>query len=538
MQLLPQVFSHTCRSQVKTKPSKQLKRGLKMQKIASTSVVKRLNDHDNVAIAVTALHQGVMPDISDLVISENIPAGHKVAVSDIVEGEDIIKYGQVIGYATKDIPKGSHVHTHNVSMRERSSSLVNFSPFEKTEGLANERYFEGFARPNGQVGTRNFIGILSTVNCSATVSKAVAEKLNNDSEIKSLGYDGVVAITHGSGCAINTDTEGYEYLDRVMRGYASHANFAFVLVIGLGCETYQVKDMIARHKSDGFSNTSYFNIQDAGGTRASIERAHQTLLELARSHPTVARTKAPLKHLCVALQCGGSDGYSGITANPALGYAADLIVKHGGSVILAETPEIYGAEHLLLDRSISQDVAQKLLDRIDWWKHYTKINNAELNNNPSPGNKAGGLTTILEKSLGAVAKGGTSSLNDVLLYAEKRSVTGFNFMDSPGYDPISVTGQIASGSNVVCFTTGRGSVSGFKPVPCIKLATNTSMFNRISEDMDINCGTIADGNKSIAEVGEEIFEKILAIASGTESASEELGYGNNEFVPWPIGAVT
>ncbi|CDG53512.1 D-galactarate dehydratase (fragment) [Halomonas sp. A3H3] len=240
----------------------------------------------------------------------------------------------------------------------------------------------------------------------------------------------------------------------------------------------------------------------------------------------------------VALQCGGSDGYSGITANPALGHAADLIVQHGGSVILAETPEIYGAENLLIDRSINENVAQKLLDRITWWKHYTEINGAELNNNPSPGNKAGGLSTILEKSLGAVAKGGTSSLNDVLLYAEKMTTRGFNFMDSPGYDPISVTGQIASGSNVVCFTTGRGSVSGFKPAPCLKLATNTSMYEKMHEDMDINCGVIVDGTDSVESVGEQIFERIIAIASGDMSASESLGYGNNEFVPWLVGAVT
>ncbi|ODC04018.1 galactonate dehydratase [Terasakiispira papahanaumokuakeensis] len=509
-----------------------------MELITSSSTVKRLHEHDNVAVAMNVMSQGMPVGIADVTTRQPIPAGHKLALKTIEPGEHILKYGQVIGYATQTIEAGAHVHTQNVAMQERASSLDQFVPAQITPVTDHTRTFQGFVRPNGKVGTRNYIGILSTVNCSATVSKAVADKLDSSETLKALGYDGVVAITHGSGCAINTEHEGFTFLDRVMRGYADHPNFAFILVIGLGCETYQVKDMIARQHAESDPSVFYFNIQEAGGTRASIKLAEEKLLAMARERQPVSRSSVPLSELCVALQCGGSDGYSGITANPALGYAADLIVRHGGSVILAETPEIYGAEHLLLDRAISQPVAQKLLDRIDWWKHYTAINNAELNNNPSPGNKAGGLTTILEKSLGAVAKGGTSSLNDVLEYAEPRTVAGFNFMDSPGYDPVSVTGQIASGANVVCFTTGRGSVSGFKPAPCIKLATNSAMYQRIAEDMDINCGTIIEGDRAIEAVGEAVFERIIAIASGEASASESLGYGNNEFVPWSVGAIT
>lgn len=509
-----------------------------MELITSSSTVKRLHERDNVAVAIHAVSKGLPVGFDSLEARDNIPAGHKLALRDIEKGDNILKYGQVIGYASETIKAGSHVHTHNVKMRERSSSMENFVPASITPVTETGRTFKGFVRPDGRVGTRNYIGILSTVNCSATVSKVVADELDKSPELKALGYDGVVAITHGSGCAVNTENEGYLFLDRVMRGYASHPNFAFVLVIGLGCETYQVRDMVARQSPEEQPRLFYFNIQDAGGTRASIRLAQEKLMSMAREFQAPARSPVPISELCVALQCGGSDGYSGITANPALGYAADLVVRHGGSVILAETPEIYGAEHLLLDRAISEDVARKLLARIDWWKNYTRINNAELNNNPSPGNKAGGLTTILEKSLGAVAKCGTTSLNDVLEYAEQRTVAGFNFMDSPGYDPVSVTGQIASGSNIVCFTTGRGSVSGFKPAPCIKLATNSAMYERMSEDMDINCGTIVDGGRSIEEVGTEIFERIIAIASGEKSASESLGYGNNEFVPWPVGAIT
>lgn len=509
-----------------------------MNLINSPSVIIHLNSRDNVGVASKAVPRGIPIDEDGTLAQENIDAGHKVALTRIQEGEAVFKYGQLIGLAARDIQPGEHVHTHNLTMIELDSSLDDFKPHSRTDTASHTRTFRGFQRSDGGVGTRNYIGILSTVNCSATVAKAAADELNRSGRLDEMGFDGVVAITHGSGCAMNTDSEGFEFLERVIAGYAQHPNFAFVLIIGLGCETNQVKTLVKRKGLEDASRLAYFNIQDSGGTRSSIKTACRHILEMAARHGQQERAPASLEHLVVALQCGGSDGYSGITANPALGHAADLIVQHGGSVILAETPEIYGAENLLIDRAINENVAQKLLDRISWWKHYTEINGAELNNNPSPGNKAGGLSTILEKSLGAVAKGGTSSLNDVLLYAEKITMRGFNFMDSPGYDPISVTGQIASGSNVVCFTTGRGSVSGFKPAPCLKLATNTAMYEKMHEDMDINCGVIVDGTDSVESVGEQIFERIIAIASGDMSASESLGYGNNEFVPWLVGAVT
>ncbi|TVP50291.1 MAG: altronate dehydratase [Halomonas sp.] len=509
-----------------------------MDLINSPSVIIHLNPRDNVGVASNAVPKGIPIDQNGTLAKENIDAGHKVALTKINKGDAVYKYGQLIGLAAQDVQAGEHVHTHNLTMIELDSSLQDFQPHQKTATQSSSRTFQGFQRADGSVGTRNFIGILSTVNCSATVAKAAADLLNQSGELTQMGFDGVVAITHGSGCAMNTDSEGFAFLERVIAGYAQHPNFAFVLIIGLGCETNQVKTLVKRKGLEDASRLAYFNIQDTGGTRTSIKTACDHIMQMAAQHGQQQREPALLEHLVVALQCGGSDGYSGITANPALGHAADLIVQHGGSVILAETPEIYGAENLLIDRSIDESVAQKLLDRITWWKHYTEINGAELNNNPSPGNKAGGLSTILEKSLGAVAKGGTSSLNDVLLYAEKITSRGFNFMDSPGYDPISVTGQIASGSNVVCFTTGRGSVSGFKPAPCLKLATNTAMYEKMHEDMDINCGVIVDGAASVESVGEQIFERIIAIASGDMSASESLGYGNNEFVPWLVGAVT
>ncbi|NWO11541.1 altronate dehydratase [Chromohalobacter salexigens] len=509
-----------------------------MQLINTTPSVIRLNATDNVGVATRAVPEGLPLGVDECVARHNIDAGHKVALTPLAEGDNVIKYGQVIGRASRDIDVGEHVHTHNLAMLERDTALEGFEPFPRTSASDSRRTFMGYHRPNGQVGTRNYIGILSTVNCSATVAKVAAERLNAEGEIAALGFDGVVPITHGSGCAMNTESEGFAFLERVIAGYARHPNFAHVVIIGLGCETNQVKQLVEKSDLEDAARLAYFNIQQVGGTRASIQMACDKVLDMARSHERDERRPAPLHHLSVALQCGGSDGYSGITANPALGHAADLIVRHGGSAILSETPEIYGAEHLLLDRAVNVDVARKLLARIAWWKHYTEINGAELNNNPSPGNKAGGLSTILEKSLGAVAKGGSSSLNDVLEYAEPLKVPGFNFMDSPGYDPVSVTGQIASGATVVCFTTGRGSVSGFKPAPCLKLATNTHMYETMQEDMDLNCGAIIDGDVSVEEMGEAIFERIVAVASGDASASESLGYGSNEFVPWMVGAIT
>ncbi|SHE98187.1 altronate hydrolase [Modicisalibacter ilicicola DSM 19980] len=506
--------------------------------INNVPAVIRLHQSDNVGVAARPVPKEYPIDDAQHLTEENIDAGHKVALLPIAKGQAIVKYGQVIGLASRDIAVGEHVHTHNVGMLERDTSLKSFKPASRTVVTRAERTFDGFHRANGQVGTRNYIGILSTVNCSATVSKVVAEQLNATHEFEALGFDGVVPVTHGTGCAMNTESEGFAFLERVLTGYAVNPNFAFVLIVGLGCETNQVKQLVEKHGLSDSSRIYYFNIQGAGGTRASIELASNKIREMAREHAHAQRQPAPLSHLSVALQCGGSDGYSGITANPALGHAADLIVQHGGSVILSETPEIYGAEHLLINRAIDAEVARKLLERIAWWKHYTQINGAQLNNNPSPGNKAGGLTTILEKSLGAVAKSGSSSLNDVIEYAEPLRVPGFNFMDSPGYDPVSVTGQIASGATVVCFTTGRGSVSGFKPAPCLKLATNTAMYDSMQEDMDVNCGHVVDGTATVQEVGERIFERIIAIASGEPSASERLGYGNNEFVPWMVGAVT
>ena len=397
-------------------------------------------------------------------------------------------------------------------------------------------FFDGILRDNGDVATRNYIGIISTVNCSATVSKMIAEKIKYSNVLKDYpNVDGIVPITHSTGCGMNTASEGMQIFQRTIDGFKNHPNFSHVFVIGLGCECAQINlfsDSMKKH-----NRIHFLTIQDEGGTKKIVDKVFNQIKDLLKEANNIKRTPQAAHHLTLALQCGGSDGYSGVSANPSLGVAADLLVKNGGSSILSETPEIYGAEHLLINRANNKIVADKLIKKIEWWKNYTTINNSSMDNNPAPGNKKGGLTTILEKSLGAVAKGGNSILNDVLSYAEPLKNKGFNFMDSPGYDPVSVTGQVASGANVICFTTGRGSCFGCKPVPSLKLATNTAIFNKMSEDMDINCGTVIDSEETVEQVGKKVFELVLKTASGHKSKSELNGYGDEEFNPWQVGVV-
>jgi galactarate dehydratase len=498
-----------------------------------------LSGADNVATTRRPVAQNE-PLLGGLAARSDIPRGHKLALKAISLGEPIVKYGQIIGYASQDIGIGDHVHTHNVEMREIELHHAFSSAFQKTDFVpeAERATFEGYVRADGRVGTRNFIAILSSVNCSATVSHAVADHFNRGGGLNGFdNIDGVVALTHGGGCAINTLAEGYLYLTRVIAGYATHPNVGGALMIGLGCETNQIPHILRDYKLEEGERLRTMTIQDVGGTKKTIATAIDAIGEMLERVNADRRTTVDASHLTVALECGGSDAYSGMSANPALGHAADLLVRHGGTAVLAETPEIYGGEHLLTSRAASPAVAEKLLDRIEWWRHYAESNNAELNNNPSHGNKVGGLTTILEKSLGAISKSGSTSLNAVYEYAEQIDANGLVFMDTPGYDPVAVTGQIAGGCNVVCFTTGRGSTSGYKPAPCLKIATNTVMYERMVDDMDINCGEIVSGNDTIEAAGMRIFRAVLATASGAPTLSEQQNYGNNEFVPWQVGAI-
>ena len=506
---------------------------------ATASPVIRLHPADNVVVARAALAEG-QPIGDGVRATGPVPRGHKIATAAIAAGAAVHKYGQIIGHAVVDIAPGQHVHTNELAMgdlalaHEFCSDATQLPPVPE----AQQARFAGYLRDDGRVGTRNMIVLASSVNCSATVCSAVADHFNNKGGLDGIeGVDGVLALTHGGGCALNTEGEGYRMLTRVLAGYVRHPNVGGALLIGLGCESNQIPALMQAHGLREGPTLRHMTIQETGGTRATIARAIAAVREMLPIVRAARRTSQKLSGLVVALECGGSDGYSGISANPALGHAADLIVRHGGTAVLAETPEIYGAEHLLTRRAATPAVAEKLLERIAWWRDYAARGQAELNNNPSHGNKAGGLTTILEKSLGAVAKSGTAPLSAVLEYGEMVRTRGFVFMDTPGYDPVAVTGQVAGGCNVICFTTGRGSASGFKPAPCIKIATNTPMFERMREDMDIDCGTIVTGTEDVAAAGQRIFEMILAVASGQRTQSELLGYGDNEFVPWQLGAV-
>lgn len=497
----------------------------------------RLDPSDTVVTAIREIPAGT--DVENVTALSTIPAGHKIASTSISKGSPIFKYAQVIGYASEDISAGEHVHTQNVAFRA-SDQPADFSTDIREIPLVSEAArdtFLGYRRDNGRVGTRNYIAIVTSVNCSATAARRIADHFTPERLVDFPNVDGVVAFVHGTGCGIGGDGEGFETLQRVMWGYCRHPNNAGVLMVGLGCEMNQIDWLLEAYGLKHGPSFQTMNIQSSGGLRHTVEMGIAMVEDMLPSANAARRTICPASDLKVALQCGGSDAWSGITANPALGHACDLLVAQGGTGVLAETPEVYGAEHLLTRRAQTRDIGEKLIDRVRWWEDYMRRNKGSLDNNPSPGNKAGGLTTILEKSLGAVAKGGTSPLNGVYRYAEPIAARGFTFMDSPGYDPASVTGQIAGGCNLVCFTTGRGSAFGSKPSPTIKIASNSELARRMPADMDVDAGTILTENVSVEEKGREIYELFLRVASGEKSKSEIEGLGDYEFVPWQIGAV-
>jgi altronate dehydratase len=498
----------------------------------------RLHPDDNVIIALGDLARGGSAPGLDRPLAQAVARGHKIATRMIGEGERVVRYGQTIGVAIRAIAPGEHVHVHNLGMGGHGADYAFSTEVRPLPEPSETRHFMGYHRADGSVGTRNYLGILTSVNCSGSVARFIAESVEKQGWLSDFGnVDGVVPIVHGTGCGMAGDDEGYETLFRTLQGYSRNPNFAGILLLGLGCEVMQVPDLVGRGRMRSDSNFRYMTIQQSGGTRKTIERGVEQLKEMAAVANAVERAPAGLEHLVIGLQCGGSDGYSGITANPALGAASDLLIAHGGTTILSETSEIYGAEHLLTRRAVTPEVGAKIIERIRWWEEYTARNGGQMDNNPSPGNKKGGLTTILEKSLGAVAKSGMAPLTQVYKFAEQVNERGFVFMDSPGYDPCSVTGQIASGANLIAFTTGRGSVSGYKPTPCIKLATNSEMYRRMAEDMDVNCGDIVSEGVSLEDKGREIFELFLRVASGEQTKSEQLGFGGAEFVPWQMGAV-
>jgi len=508
--------------------------------MTSSSPLIRLHPTDNILVAKAALSLGQdLPDLG-LKVRAQVPAGHKIAAAAIAAGTPVRKYNTVIGMAARDIAPGEHVHTHNLQFVEFDRDPHFCEDVTPVDYLpeTQQATFLGIVRDDGRVATRNYIGILSSVNCSATVCRKIAEHFTAERLAPFPNVDGVVAFTHNTGCGMSTPSLNFDVFRRTLAGYAKHANLAAVLIIGLGCERNQVGDLLSSQSLATGPTLVPLIMQDTAGTRASIQAGVDAITAMLPAANDVKRVAVSAKHLSIGLQCGGSDGFSGITANPALGAAMDILVRHGGTAILSETPEIYGVEHMLTRRAMTPAVGQKLLDRLAWWKEYSRGQSGQMNGVVVAGNQAGGIANIFEKLLGSAMKGGTTPLQAVYEYAEPIDQHGFVFMDSPGFDPCSATGQIASGANLICFTTGRGSMFGAKPVPSIKLASNTPMFEKLRDDMDINCGVVVDGACTVAELGEDIFREILDVASGKRTRSEELGLGDNEFVPWSLGIVT
>lgn len=495
-----------------------------------------LHTNDDVLIATQQLLPGHLAGQAQVPVTDLVPSGHKLAAHNVQTGQPVRRYNQIIGFATSDILAGQHIHSHNLGMGEFERDYAIGQGINALPKPAQPATFMGYQRNNGKVGTRNYIAVIASVNCSATVVRAIARHFTPERLVDYPRVDGVLALPHPSGCGMGAAGEGMDILRRTLVGYAVHPNFAGVLFVGLGCEQNQVAALVERVGSHEPGMLHSLVMQGEGGTTAAIQKGISLVSAMLEAANRFQRQEVPVSQLIVGLNCGGSDGYSGITANPALGGASDLLVAHGGTSILSETPEIFGAEHLLTRRAASPEIAQKLIQRIDWWKDYTRRNGGEMNNNPSVGNKAGGLTTILEKSLGAVAKGGTSTLNGVYQYAEPVTAKGFVYMDTPGYDPVSATGQAAGGAQIICFTTGRGSAFGCAGVPTIKLATNNALFERMRDDMDVNCGDLITGTPMI-EISQRIFEAIIRHASGEKVRSEVLDYGHDEFLPWQVGAV-
>lgn len=502
-------------------------------------LIIRLDAQDNVAVALQGLAAKAVINKEGVVCREEIPAGHKVALIEITVKESVRKYGQIIGFATKTIRPGEWVHNHNMTMGDFARDYAIGEDARPTRMVSEEdrRTFDGIIREQGDIATRNYIGVLSTVNCAASVSRFIVDAVGPDILAAFPNVDGVVSLGHGSGCGMVPDGEGFQLLQRTLAGYARHPNFAGILLVGLGCEVNQVDCLLDNMNLETGPFLQTIEIQGTAGTRDTVRLGIEAIREMLPEANRVRRQPVPVSHIVLGLECGGSDAYSGITANPALGAAVDLLVSYGGTAILSETPEIYGAEHLLTRRAVNAEVGEKLIRRIQWWEEYTSKLGGEIDNNPTPGNKAGGLTTILEKSMGAVAKGGRTNLAEVYEYAAGVSTKGLVFMDTPGYDVTSITGMVAGGANLICFTTGRGTVCGFKPVPTLKLASNTEMCSRLGEDMDVNCGLILDGKATVREMGEAIFNLLVETASGKKTKSELLGFGDNEFVPWQMGPV-
>jgi altronate hydrolase len=505
-----------------------------------TAPTIRLDPADNVAVARVEIAAGTPIPAEGVTTLHDVPMGHKIATVAIRKGEPILKYNTVIGFAGEDVAPGTWMHTHNVLMDSFQKDYAFARDYKPTQFLppAQRATFQGIVRADGRVATRNYIGVFITVNCSATVARKIANYFDEERLEDFPNVDGVVPFVHEQGCGMEMTGEPMDLLRRTLAGYIRHPNMVGALVVALGCERNNLAQFFAEQSLAGGTMLKAITMQEAGGTKAAIDMGKAAIREMLVEANKVERVPCSAEHISIGLQCGGSDGFSGLSANPALGKAMDILVKNGGTAILSETPELYGVEHTLTARAQSVGVGQTFVDRINWWLDYNEGRDTQINGRVSPGNNAGGIANIIEKALGGAKKGGSSGVMGVYEYAQPVTEKGLVIMDTPGFDPVSATGQIAGGANLVCFTTGRGSCFGSYPSPTIKLASNTPMYQRMIGDMDINCGPVIDGEKTLDQMGEEIFAEILAVASGKHSKSEALGVGEDEFAPWPIGVLS
>jgi altronate hydrolase len=512
--------------------------------VSFDEVALHLHPSDDVAIAKTPISPGLVirrNDSPDIHPRQFIPSGHKIALASVSPGQPLHRYGQIIGFATQAIQPGDHVHTHNLAVGDFARDYAFCADVQAVDYVpeGQRRAFMGYKRTNGKVGTRNYIAILASVNCSAHTIREITRYFTPEKLVTYPNVDGVIALTHSSGCGVRVGGADYQILQRTIAGMARHANVGAYLMVGLGCETNQIQEIADNYQLQMQAESLDFplnlTIQGQGGIRKTVQAGIEMVERLLPLVNQTPRTPQPISELVLALKCGGSDSWSGITANPVLGLVADEVVRQGGTVALAETPEIYGAEHLLTRRAISREVGEKLVDKVHWWERHAAKHEVEIDNNPSAGNKVGGLTTILEKSLGAVAKSGSTLLTAVYDYAEPITEHGFVYVDTPGYDPVCVTGQVASGCTLVLFTTGRGSVFGYKPAPSIKITSNTAIYEHMLDDMDFNAGIVLDEG-SLQQTAQELLDLTIAVASGQPSKSEAQGVGEAEFTPWNLGS--
>ncbi len=507
----------------------------KSEKVLVNPVI-RLDARDNVVVARADIPTGVSVLEENITILEPVPAGHKIATVHIKKGEPILKYNTIIGFAAEDLVPGTRLHKHNIEFQAYDRDYAFSKDYEPVEYIpeSERATFQGIVREDGKVGTRNYIGIIILSNCAATVAQQISRHYTPEVLAAYPNVDGVVPFIHSKGCGGDSTPEFVAQLRRTLSGYCRNPNIAGMIVVGLGCERNDLAGFMADEKLERGPKLQTLIMQEIGGTTKTVAAGIKIIDQMLPEANKVKRETVSASHLMVGLQCGGSDGFSGVTANPALGMAMDILVRNGGTAILSETTEVYGLEHTLTRRAVTPEVGQKLVDRMNWWLEQCAGRNTQIMGKVSPGNDAGGLANVFEKSLGGVKKGGSTPLMEVYKYAEPVTQKGFVFMDSPGFDPASITGQIAGGANLIAFTTGRGSCFGSVPSPCLKLASNTPMYNFMETDMDVNCGQVVDGDKTLEEMGQEVFDHLLRIASGEKTKSEELGVGTVEFVPWDL----